>query len=115
MSLPFPLCACGCGRPVKKRVVRRPSGHLSTVRFYDRDCYTRSGERARHVAAHNRRIAFARRTQKLGRFLDRLPVGRVTREDVLAVMAQAVVYFVDLEAAKWKQRLLAAQKRGQAA
>lgn len=103
LKAPLPFCHCGCGRRVKRRFVWR-RGKSLPVRFYDRDCYTRSGQRAANQRNYCERMHYQRRARKFGRFVDRLPQ-RMTRGDLMAMLSSAVGYFVSLEAEKWKARV----------
>jgi hypothetical protein len=109
--LPRAVCACGCGRLCKKAYIIR-AGVNVPVRFYDKDCYTRSGERSQRMRDHNARVTYLRRNRRYGAYLDRLPK-RSTRGELLAVIQEIVSYYVGLERERGKnaERMRHAQKR----
>jgi len=84
-----PLCQCGCGRRCKKRLVWR-KGQYVPVQFYNRDCYTRSGQRGRDATHSLPRVTYKRRRQKFARQLaqlDRLG-SRLTRGDLVGMFQE---------------------------
>lgn len=100
-----PFCLCGCGRRVKKLFVRR-NGVKVLVRFYNRDCYTRSGARSQATIAAAARVAHKQRHARFQRYLTRLGL-KFTQADLLAVFAELSTYYyslgVEAERHRWRK------------
>lgn len=86
---PKPLCQCGCGQQVKQALVWR-KGQYVPVLFYNRDCYSRSGQRGKDASKNAPVVAYRRRRQKFAPQVAQLKRlgSRVTMGDLLGMFQE---------------------------